>query len=520
MKYRNIKETDILTEVWIKVCHADVTKRTNVHEFLDMTPAGIRNEFIMPTTISLVDKLYQNNPNSEILLSFNHGDEEVTITLSNTTSDKDSEWFKANTVSDIFKDSVLLGYDIYPEVNDRYLCNNKGTTSVEEYYEKYYASDLLKEALVERFIFDDLSYYDYGFNTPISSEFEKVQVMQSMSGIPVQNLRNLLSNYDKLLSDCGTNKVTDVFIEMASKEGLLNFEPYISVDNAGEYSLVLEYNRFVHLFRGLYYQCSCTESGIGEYTRSGIMLNEIDRVFEKYCLNGSKLHKYMYYINLINCCKGLDSFDNLLETDPMLVDRFMKLSTQKVFKDYDIKYREDIVQDMVTYINPKDIIKSQQALGAPRKTYRVPWDEVTDCARVKVYEDNFVGIEFYEDYSVQEWLFTLPNVIDESTDVHRLAVEWDMLDDMFVSMAAHDIYDNFEVQCSLVSFALNYSGFVTNFGVTYPTKARLSSKLMSLCMPGVPEFKNLNTLYKSDRPIKEPKSKEIDWASREAEDIE
>lgn len=500
MKYSIIKLGDVLNKVSIKSYRVNTDEWVTLHEWGALTLAAVVNSFAKSAPSDVVLNEMQYSMPKEIMLSYEWDGKEILIDFFNSTSDVCDEHFRIDTSSRLFADSVMIGYDLCMETNDAFLRDSKGFKTVEEYYENYYAKRILKDVLIEHFVEGGFEYNMCGHMYVLNENVVISSLSEELDCLPADNLRRVLTNYDLILSACAGKCTVGTFLATAAKSGYLKFKPYIKMDSNGNYSLVLKYNRFVHLFRGMYYQCSYTERGIGTYSSSGVRLDTIYRLFQNYELHETKLCKYLYYMNLIHCCREIDAFNDLLENDSALLDEFMRLSTKRLFRNYDIKYIDNIVNDVVSFMGYGTYRgRGPGFLDDPKEIYRIAMNDTSDYARVNIYDTHMVSIELWEQDSISEVLFTLPDVFDESVNVAGLADDWNMEVEEFGKMVTNAIYDSYEVRCALTAFALNFCGFVTNFLVTYPTMSRKDSKLRALNQLNVPEFKNLGVLYKSDK---------------------
>ena len=498
MNYNLLTSDARLTDVEVRQWHGEECHV--LQRFGDITASALLS--LLPREEKLervIKEEFASNSSCDITLDYKVDGKEYYIPLANNTSDVSDENYWINLGSELVADSIMLS-NSFVDVALIGLLDSKVNLSVAEYYSKHAAKKILRGALIDQLVEDgfrvSLCSHDYDINDKLS--FDMVE--EQLSCLPAYNLRCLLNNYITLKEECGCEQLVSVFLAVAAKAGMLKFEPFISKGKDGHYSLVLKYNRFVHLFRDMYFQCSYTEDGRGTYSSSGVRLDAIYSLFQKYELQDSKLVKYLYYMNLIHCCREIDAFNDLLEHNSELVNEFMQLSTKHLFREYNVKYIDDIVSDVVTFMGYNIYRgKGPGFLDDPKEIYRVSKNETSDFARVNIYDSHIVGIEVWEQESLNEVLFTLPDVFDEGVNVESLADDWNMDTKEFGKMVTDAIYESYEVRCALVAFALNFSGFVTNFLVTYPTNVRKDSKLRALNQQGIKEFKNLGVLYKSEK---------------------
>ena len=495
MNYNLLTSDTRLTDVEVRQWHGE--EYHVLQRFGDITASALLPLLSREEKLEKVIKEeFVRSFSCDITLDYKVDGKEYYIPLANNTSDVSDEDYCINLGSELVADSIMLSNN-FVEGALRGLLGSGMNLPITEYYSKYAAKKILRGALIDRLAEDGFKVSFCSHSYEINDKLSFDMVDEQLSCLPAHNLRCLLNNYITLKEECGCEKFVSVFLSIAAKAGMLKFEPFISKGKDGNYSLVLKYNRFVHLFRDMYFQCSYTEDGRGTYSSSGVRLDVIYSLFRNYGLQDCKLLKYLYYMNLIHCCREIDAFNDLLEHNSDLVNQFMQLSTKHLFREYSVKYIDDIVNDVVSFMGYGTYRGVGPGfLGDPKEIYRVSKNETSDFARVNIYDTHMVGIEVWEQESLNEVLFTLPNVFDEGVDVESLADDWNMDTKEFGKMVSDAIYESYEVRCALVAFALNFSGFVTNFLVTYPTSVRKDSKLRALNQQDIKEFKNLGVLYR------------------------
>ena len=506
MSYKNLTRETLLEDVRVEM-HNAYSGQTERLYSMGCVGAGvlidnIKNKRVLGTCIS--EAMKESFP-KEVLLKFNVNDEEVYITIVNTTSDVDSEWVSVEPNNEIFIDSIMLCRDLVAEVNDEYLKDSKGLKTLDEYYTKVKAKRILIETLIGKLeeesfysyeLFDDKDFVSLEKDTkPYSDTYNKFKY------IPNFNLRTLVENFATINSKCRKDKTVSSFLSEAAKSGMLNFKPYITKNSYGHTTLVLKYNRYVHLFRDYHYQCSYTADGVGEYSSACVRTDMLSATFGS-DLKNSRLLKIFYYMNLISCCKGLDIFTKLLENDPGLVDEFMKKSTEGIFDNYDVTYIDDIVGMVnfasggIPYTDEYFNRTNRPMLPEPVEVLRVPANDTSDVCRIKVYDTHLVSVEFWMDNSIQEAMFTLPALEEgySQSELDRFAEEEDMSTKEYIKWMTDRIYDSCESYISLVNFALNMCGYVANFMAIYPNRNTIKSNLRALNSNNVRVCNSLNDL--------------------------
>lgn len=504
MGYRNLASETLLEDIRVEMYNAS-NDRTERLCFMNCATVGLLIDSILNEGIfdSCIYRALKVSFPRKVMLKFNVNDKTVVVTIINTTSDNDSGWISVKPNNEIVIDSILFCRDLVTETKDEYLKDAKGFGLLEEYYTKVKAKDVLISSLVEKLEMGGFSASKlYSGVQYVSSEKDAKphsDVYRKFEYIPNHCLRTLIKNFDMIQDKCDKERTVSSFLAEAAKAGLLKFKPYITKNSYGHATLVLKYNRYVHLFRGYHYQCSYTADGIGEYSSAGVRIDVLSSAFGRE-LRDSKLLKMFYYMNLIACCKELDIFTKLLEKDPGLVDEFMKKSTEGIFDNYDVTYIEDMVgminfaSGAIPFTNQYFNKTGRPMLPEPVEVLRVPANDTSDVCRISVYDTHFVGVDFWMDNSMQHALFTLPSFDEDypKSELDRLAEGMNRKE--YLQWMTRRIYDSRESYCSLINFALNMCGCVANFMAIYPDRTIIESNLRALNDTNVKVCKNLGDI--------------------------
>lgn len=504
MSYKNLTSETLLEDVRMEIYDASSGQTERLCSRHCAT-AGLLIDNIQKKGVldSYVNRALKESSPKEVMLKFNVNGEEVSITIINTTSDVDSEWIGVKPHNEIFIDSIMFCRDLVTEVNDEYLKDSKGFKTLDEYYSRVKAKSILIASLVGK-LEEELFYASRVFNDKHLVSLKEDTKTHSdtynkLKYIPNFHLRALVENFETIKNECGKERTVSTFLAVAAKAGMLNFKPYITKNSYGHVTLVLKYNRYVHLFRGYHYQCSYTADGVREYSSAGVRIDALSSTFGR-DLRNSKLLKMFYYMNLIACCKELDVFTKLLETDPDLVDEFMKKSTEEVFDNYDITYIKDMVGLVnfvscgIPYTNEYFNRTNRPMLPEPVEVLRIPANDTSDVCRIKVYDTNCVSVEFWMDNSVQEAMFMLPEWEKDysQNELTYFAETEDMDTEEYIKWMSSKIYDSPESYYSLINFALNMCGCVANFMTIYPNRNTIESNLRALNSNDVKVCKSLS----------------------------
>ena len=496
MSYKNLTSETLLEDVRVEMYNASNGQTERLYS-MNCATAGLLIDNIQKKGIldSCVNKVLKESFPKEVLLKFNVNDDEVLVTIINTTSDVDSEWINVKPHNEIFIDSIMFCHDLVTEINDGYLKDSKGFKTLDEYYSKVKAKSILITSLVgkleEELFYASSMFGDKHFVSSKEDTKTNSDTYKKFKYIPNFHLRALIENFETIKNECGRERTVSTFLAAAAKAGMLNFKPYIAKNSYGDVTLVLKYNRYVHLFRGYHYQCSYTADGVGEYSSAGVRIDALSSTFGSE-LRNNKLLKMFYYMNLIACCKELDVFTKLLKNDPGLVDEFMKKSTADVFDNYDVTYTKDIA-GMVNFVSC-DAFTNKSKLSEPLEVLRVPANDTSDICRIKVYNTNCVSVEFWMDNSVREAWFKLPAWEEDYSqdELASLAEDECMEPEEYIKWMSDKIYDSSESYYSLINFALNMCGCIANFMAIYPDRSIITSNLRALNNNDVKACKSLN----------------------------
>ena len=287
---------------------------------------------------------------------------------------------------------------------------------------------------------------------------DRERAYEYLDYIPVDNLKKMLAHIEELVPRIADRFSYISLIENAAELGYLAFEPYITVNDYLCPVLVLKYNRYVHLYCEYYYQVSYTANGIGEYRRAN---NRIDHLRDSLAeeLHESTLLKYLYYMNLIQACTGIDNFDKVLRYNSSLIDKFMQLSTIKVFNSFDITYS----QMKNAIFNNKQVNRYTNA----KFIYRIAASDTRDILRLNVYSNTSVGITKMLEGRPIEIVAELPVLDMINQDLRMLIKLYNMIDRKAIEIYENAVKDTPAIFESFVTFILNTAKIVVNHLVAY-----------------------------------------------------
>lgn len=341
--------------------------------------------------------------------------------------------------------------------------------------------------LVSRFIEDGFTYQDMFGREHVLSE-DRVSALNRLKFIPQETLKNVYEQYNSIVTE--DVKAVGAFLSVAAKKGLLKFKPYVAYDGAFP-TLVLKYNRFVHLFRGQRYQVSYTYRGVGEYQGAGIRLDRFRAKMYSKRLRESDFMQAIYYMNCISACTGIDEFDDLLKNSPEVVDEFMTNSTRAVgvFDNYTMSFKK--LKSYVLHVTATD---EKEMTGVDGDLYRVPASLTSDYARFAVNRVTGVVTFTWSDENAEIKSMQIPTLLTSSLMETAESYEDDNERYDAIEEAKAIIHDEDTIE-TYITFGLNLLGFVANYMVVYP-KDKNIAKLRGLNDRSVVTIESLSDLYK------------------------
>lgn len=199
--------------------------------------------------------------------------------------------------------------------------------------------------------------------------------LNSLIYLPMDNLIELL-----FIDYSPPNLLTlnDVY-KFWESEGLLKFEPYLTLDKHDYPVLVLELNKFVTFnessrkFQVLYSLFSTYPNN--EYSRACTASMLGDSVAE---FNKSMELQKLFYMDCVTCCSSLKSFNDLLSSNPEVVDCYVKECAKMLGRKL-----------TVTYEDVKDVL-SEVMLQTFFPMHRITASANTDYCRLYVRKDKII----------------------------------------------------------------------------------------------------------------------------------
>lgn len=338
----------------------------------------------------------------------------------------------------------------------------------------------------------------FGHDMPLADS--EYVLIEKLKYIPQDNKERIFNDMTTIVTDRVKN--VDTFVQALAGQGYLKFEPYMTKNSVGTPTLVLKHNRFVHLFRGYYFQVSYTAEGIGEYRKANVRLDhtlslikDIEMVFDdrstkqpdygecetelKQAMERNRIQEIFCYMNCINACTGIDAFDVLLQKSPDIVDAFVKESVKHRIPDFSLTYREMI--DLLC-TNSTDMISIQD----PKAIYRLPASDTQDVCRLRVYDWDTVAVETMRGCSYHECIFKFPPFELSSEFSKKYGDAFWRFD--FPQRLQESLF------LQLVSFVLNSVSVIINYMVVYSNRKDTNNNLLALNNPEVKTLSTLNDL--------------------------
>ena len=201
--------------------------------------------------------------------------------------------------------------------------------------------------------------------------------------LPRQNLKAIL--------DCDISGCRDCMgaYQLWGRAGALRFEPYI-VKDSGNPTLVIRHNRYLHMFRGYYFQVSETVDGIGDAGHNSYNTDFIARRSGSEMLTRGLIGYMLWWASLIDAGFRYNNFVGLFNDNREVLERFLKESSDYWGRDY--RYTWEDVAEYVKF--------SDGAIDNRREIYhliRDGKDGETVCAHFAIGEKT-VEVELPETY--------------------------------------------------------------------------------------------------------------------------
>lgn len=331
-------------------------------------------------------------------------------------------------------------------------------------YEKLIVDKMIAS---KKFLISDV----FGTQMPLSED--PSEMLEKLVHLPEENKKLIFDNVDSLISMSDSSCCR--FMEVAADAGYLKFTPFIIEIAGSSPVLMLKYNRFVYLSKGVKFTVSYTFSGVGEYQSANTSLGAV--VANLHDTRETLPVQLLLYMNLLNACAGIDAFTDLLKNHTDVVDEFVRLSAEPIFGDYNVTY-DDVCKTV------KDVTHEYDTTGAFGVIYRVGKSDTADLCRVCVLSNICVDVESAPDKSYRKLRVELP-YWKSSLDYYN--------DDFSECDVEQELANSRDIRMQLISFALNYMGIVANFVSIHPMSKTFGS-IRALNDPSVVTLKDLRAV--------------------------
>lgn len=144
---------------------------------------------------------------------------------------------------------------------------------------------------------------------------------KSLRWLPEENLQMM---FDCDISNC---KDFSEAYQAYGRCGALRFKPYLAPEGHDNPSLCIRRDRFLHMFRGYYFQVSGTVSGIHDCGCSSYRTDFLTRASYYESVFKKGLISYMlWWASMIDAGFNFDNFRNLFDTDRKVLEDFLEAS--------------------------------------------------------------------------------------------------------------------------------------------------------------------------------------------------
>lgn len=294
----------------------------------------------------------------------------------------------------------------------------------------------------------------------------------SLRWIPEENLQKMLSCD---LSGC--TSFQDAY-QAFGKCGALKFTPYLVQEALENPSLCLRRNRFLHMFRGYYFQVSGTIDGIMDCGTGSYRTDFLVKASYSHLVMHKGIISYMlWWAALIDAGFVFDNFRTLFDTDKSSIEGFLNKSME-----FWRAQRDQSWSDIEPYI----VFSNGSINKAERKMYELHADN-------KVYAYLAMG-----EKSVQVQLSGNRLLTITIPDINE-GVGYDLgdEDDLYDFEEQVDILEQNHYIEMLAVMALALSGIKITFHNWYRLFGGLES-MPHINAPGVVAVKSLNDIYKCE----------------------
>lgn len=297
------------------------------------------------------------------------------------------------------------------------------------------------------------------------------EILETIQYIPEENIGSVLEKYELLIGKVqaksgGKGFSVQEFCQAASKEGLLKFKPYIVDKDSITYpSLVLKYNRYLHLFRGYDFHVSYTCNGIGEYDSAGLRLDVMLRALDGVTAVDGKYQQMLVYMNALKAGWGIDEFRDMIKENEELFDEFIETTLKKMRRRHTITFGE-----ICKMLQGDWSILMKESTNS---IFRIQKTSTADYGHLHIYNPNLMMVEIPRAGSTNTIIMKFPTPYEMDKELYDKEWEYEDEEDIrqYIKALEDVVTENETMLMARAAFILNCAGFITNFIVTYPIDA-------------------------------------------------
>lgn len=166
--------------------------------------------------------------------------------------------------------------------------------------------------------------------------------------------------------------------------GWTKYKPYFVYDEESDDNptLCVEFDRFLHMFRGYYFQLSATPDGVGSHGITAISTQSLVKLAAQYDNSGkSKLIYSLLYAAMIDCGFQSPNFRWAFNTNRDVIDDFFRRSMKYwgISTEYDFSTISGLITESHGVIKPEsdeDIVYEYRQGSKPYCRFRVNDDKI------------------------------------------------------------------------------------------------------------------------------------------------
>lgn len=267
-------------------------------------------------------------------------------------------------------------------------------------------------------------------------------------------------------------------IEAWGRAGALRFRPYM-IDEEDNPSLVIRYNRYLHMFRGYHFQASGSPDGDGDYGSGSYRTDFL--MHSEYWQSASRksiLAYMLWWAAMLDVGCRFDNFTKMFKENVESLEAFLEASMNYWQRHFDYKW-----SDVEKYIT----VDRSGINTVERKVYQLVNDNVVGAYVA-------IGKKTIQVQTAKgTWTLTIPDII-EGTRYRR-----DNEDDMEELEEEVAIFERNHFREMLAVMLLKLADIHISFINWYPLSGKKNFKyLKPINRPDVVSAKSLNEIYNAE----------------------